>query len=47
MDTSVEFSEEIVKACTVLHNYVRRRDGFQLTDTLFIPGLEDISTETE
>lgn len=47
MDTSVEFSEDIVKACTVLHNYVRRRDGFQLTDTLSIPGLGNISTETE
>lgn len=32
----------IVKACAVLHNYVRDRDGYQFEDTLMIDGLHDL-----
>lgn len=29
-----DFADIIVKACCVLHNFVRRRDGFNFEDTL-------------
>lgn len=28
-----EFADKIIKACCVLHNFVRRRDGFNFEDT--------------
>jgi len=37
----------ITKACTVLHNYVRDRDGFNFEDTLLIEGLHDLDDEYE
>ncbi len=43
MDTSVDVSETIVKACCVLHNYVRVRDGYQFQDTFDTAALEDIT----
>lgn len=42
IDTSVEFADHIVKACCVLHNFVRKRDGFQFEQSLEINGLEDV-----
>ena len=47
LDTSVAFADDIVKACCVLHNFVRERDGFQLEDTLNIVGLEDTNLGVE
>lgn len=32
-----DFTDDIVKACCVLHNYVRRRDGYNFEDTLSNP----------
>ena len=37
-----DFATDIVKACIVLHNYVRHRDGYVAEDTTSITGLEDI-----
>jgi len=34
LDVKIDFSENIVKAICVLHNYVRLRDGFKYEDTL-------------
>jgi len=36
-----DFTDCIVKACCILHNYVRRRDGYQFEDTFF-NNLDDI-----
>jgi len=36
------FATDIVKACVVLHNFVRDRDGYEFEDTLTITGMEDI-----
>jgi hypothetical protein len=36
---SIEFSEDIVEACIVLHNFVRMRDGYNFDDTLSYDGL--------
>jgi hypothetical protein len=45
LDTSVDFADDIVKGCCVLHNFVRDRDGFQLEDTLYVVGFEDTALE--
>jgi hypothetical protein len=37
-----EFSEDIVKACAVINNFVQQRDGFRFEDTL--PGDEEFET---
>lgn len=36
---------DIIKACIILHNFVRDRDGYQFEDTLVITGLEDVESE--
>lgn len=40
-----DFAVDIVKACIVLHNFVRDRDGFLIEDTTTITGLEDVPQE--
>ncbi|XP_050357371.1 uncharacterized protein LOC126778069 [Nymphalis io] len=40
----LEFCKDVVKACCILHNFVRDRDGFTFEDTLTINGLENIAT---
>jgi hypothetical protein len=44
---SIEFSEDIVKACIVLHNFVRMRDGYNFDDTLSYEGLFDTSEHAD
>jgi hypothetical protein len=46
LNVSLEFAEDTVKACVILHNYVRVRDGFRFEDTLNIEGLEDLQCYT-
>jgi hypothetical protein len=33
---------QCVKACVVLHNFVRERDGYNFEDALTVTGLEDV-----
>lgn len=40
------FATDIIKACTVLHNFVRDRDGVLIEDTTTITGLEDLPRES-
>ncbi|XP_054263766.1 uncharacterized protein LOC128987093 [Macrosteles quadrilineatus] len=35
LNVEVDFAIEIVKACCILHNYVRDKDGVQFQDTLY------------
>lgn len=42
LNVQPNFASDIVKACVVLHNYVRDTDGFLIEDTMSITGLEDI-----
>lgn len=42
IDVGVEFCDAIVKACCVLHNYVRIKDGVRFADTLYECPLESI-----
>nr|XP_049693431.1 uncharacterized protein LOC126053978 [Helicoverpa armigera] len=41
LNVSVDFSVAIVKACCVLHNFIRERDGYNFHNSLSIVGLED------
>lgn len=42
LNVSTVFAIDIVKACCILHNYVRCRDGYRFEDTLLLPeSLED------
>uniref|UniRef100_A0A8C5LZE5 DDE Tnp4 domain-containing protein n=1 Tax=Leptobrachium leishanense TaxID=445787 RepID=A0A8C5LZE5_9ANUR len=41
LDVNVEFSVDIVKCYSVLHNFVRERDGYKFDDSLSVMGLEE------
>lgn len=45
LNVDPDFAVDIVKACTVLHNFVRDRDGFLEEDPTTIIGLEDLPRE--
>jgi len=42
LDVTPQFSDSIVKACCILHNFIRRNDGFQLEDTLYESNFKSI-----
>lgn len=42
LNVQPDFATDIVKACIVLHNYVRNRDGYIVEDATSITGLESI-----
>ena len=42
LNVSPDFAVDIVKACIVLHNFVRERDGCKFEDALTVTGLEDV-----
>ena len=43
IDVNPEFCDNIIKACCVLHNFVRQRDGVSFDDTLYECPLENIN----
>ena len=42
LDVAPQFCDGIVKACCILHNFVRRKDGFQQEDILCASNFESI-----
>ncbi|XP_027233858.2 uncharacterized protein [Penaeus vannamei] len=42
LNVNITFAENIIKACCILHNYVRARDGYRYEDTLFEAPLEGL-----
>jgi len=44
MNVTTELTVDITKACCVLHNFVRDKNGYNFQDTLLIEGLEEINT---
>ncbi|KAK9674658.1 DDE superfamily endonuclease [Popillia japonica] len=44
LNVNAAFAADLIKACCVLHNFVRKRDGFRYEETLEIHGFEDINT---
>lgn len=45
LNVNMNLAVDIVKACMVLHNFVRNRDGYNCEDTLTVVGLEEKDTE--
>ncbi|XP_008182845.1 uncharacterized protein LOC103309362 [Acyrthosiphon pisum] len=43
MNTSLPNTITIVKACCVLHNYIRERDGYRVEDTLTVEGFQELN----
>ena len=39
LDVDIEYAIAIVKACCVLHNFVRKKDGYQFEDAIITPKL--------
>nr|CAI5859379.1 unnamed protein product [Callosobruchus analis] len=46
LNVDIEFAENIIKVCCVLHNYVRLRDGYRYDHTLYETSLTSLNTET-
>jgi hypothetical protein len=42
LNVSPDFTVVIVKACVVLHSFVRERDGCKFEDALTVTALEDV-----
>lgn len=42
INVSFDVTKNIVKACCVLHNFIRLRDGYRIEDTLTIEGMVDL-----
>ena len=42
LNVGIPFAEAIIKACCILHNYVRARDGYRYEDTLFEAPMESL-----
>ncbi|KAL4131524.1 hypothetical protein QTP88_008819 [Uroleucon formosanum] len=47
MNVTMELAVDITKACCVLHNHVREKNGINFQDTLSIDGLEDVNTTSD
>jgi len=41
LNVTTDLAVDITKACCVLHNYVREKNGFKLQDTLTIEGFDE------
>jgi hypothetical protein len=42
LNVSPDFAVDIVKACVVLHIFVRERDGYKFESATTVTGLEDV-----
>ena len=42
VNVSPDFAVDIFKACVVLHNFARERDGYKFEDVLTVTGVEDM-----
>lgn len=42
LNVNIDFAESIVLACCVLHNYVRRKDGFREEETYYQAPFESV-----
>lgn len=46
LNVNIDFAENIIKACCVLHNYVRLRDGYRFDHTLYNTSLNSLNSDT-
>jgi len=42
LNVKIDFVEDIIKACVVLHNFVLERDGYNFDHTLYVEGPHEI-----
>ena len=42
LNVTPQFCYSVIKACCILHNFVRRNDGFQLENTLYESSFESV-----
>jgi hypothetical protein len=47
LNVDVLLAENIVKACCILHNFVRSRDGFKFEETLNVVGFQNLNVDNE
>ncbi|XP_015376293.1 PREDICTED: putative nuclease HARBI1 [Diuraphis noxia] len=47
IDVNIDFCVRIIKACCVLHNYVRIKDGVKFTDTLYNCPMDNLTIINE
>ncbi|CAH2003063.1 unnamed protein product [Acanthoscelides obtectus] len=45
LNVNTDFAVSIVKACVVLHNFVRERDGYNFEDTMTVVGMNDLPAQ--
>jgi hypothetical protein len=45
LNVKLDLAQNIIKACCMLHNFVRSRDGYRYDDTLIVQGLDDLETK--
>lgn len=45
LNVKPDLAQNIIKACCILHNFVRVRDGYRYDDTLTVQGLENVPIE--
>jgi len=45
LNVNTDFAVSIVKACVVLHNFVRERDGYNFEDTMTVLGMNDLPAQ--
>lgn len=45
IDVSIDFCDTIIKSCCLLHNFVRKRDGINFTDTAYECPLQSVNIE--
>lgn len=42
LNVKLDLAQNIIKACCILHNFIRVRDGYRYDDTLTVQGLENV-----
>ena len=47
MNVNISLAEDIIKACCILHNYVRSRDGYRFEETFTIHGFRHLHIDSE
>lgn len=45
LNVKTDFAVSIVKACVVLHNFVRERDGYNFEDTMMVVGMNELQAQ--
>ncbi|PNF14277.1 hypothetical protein B7P43_G07084, partial [Cryptotermes secundus] len=47
MNVGLSLAEDIIKACCILHNFVRRRESYKFEETLHVTGFEGLNVDNE